>query len=585
MRISQKFLEELKYRTNIGDVISGYVDVKRRGRNLVGLCPFHSEKTPSFVVYDESQSYYCFGCGAGGDAITFVKQIENLDYLEAVKFLADRCGLAMPENEYDDKAERQRSLILEINREAARYYHASLHSPEGKRALDYLKNRGLSEGMIKRFGLGYSPDSWDAATTHLKAKGYAEADIEAAGLMGRGKQGKLYSYFRGRVMFPIIDVRGNVIGFGGRTLTDSGPKYLNSPDTPVFKKSRQLFGLNFAKTTKEKYLILAEGYMDAISMYKAGLDNVVATLGTSLTDDQARLMARYAEEVVVSYDADEAGQKATKRAIDILKQTGLTVRVLRVDGAKDPDEYINKFGADKFKLLLGRSGDSTSYQLDAIKSRFDVNTDEGKVACLKESISVLAGLSSPIERDVYIGKLARDLEVTRMSIEESLKRALKQKQRDKDRRERFGSRGDQADPFDKRNPQRRMDKRAAAAEEMLIAALAQNPEYAPRLKGQVVEEQFSTPLTGRIFTLILEMIDRIGDFDLSVAAAELTDNEVGYLSGIGAKYLPVKLSFDDAKACIDVILEQKEKMNGGSVGKLSDEEFEKYMQSKIGKKR
>lgn len=578
MQISNKFLEELKYRTNIGDVVSGYVDVKRRGRNLVGLCPFHSEKTPSFVVYEESQSFYCFGCGAGGDAISFVKRMENLDYVESVKLLAERCGLPMPQGEYDDRSEKQRAVILEINREAARFFHTSLLGDQGKSALAYLRKRGLTDSLIKRFGLGYAPDSWDASRDHLTNKGYSASDIDAAGLTGTTKQGKKYSYFRNRVMFPIIDLRGNVIGFGGRALTDSGPKYLNSPDTPVFKKSRNLFSLNFAKNTKENYLILSEGYMDSISMYKAGLDNIVATLGTALTEDQARLLSRFTEEVVVAYDSDEAGKKATKRAIDLLKRIGLHVRILSIEGAKDPDEYVNKYGPDKLKLLLSGSGDSTSYQLEAIKRKYDVTTDEGKVACLKEVVAVLASLSSPIERDVYIGSVSKDLEVSRMSIEESLKRLFRYQQKEKEKKQRYsGGPLGGPDPFDKMNPERKADLKAAACEEQIIAALLKNPDFLSHTEVKLSPEQFSTGMGNRIFSVILQTIEGMGEFHISDASHQLSDIEISYLSGIIAKYQNVRFSVDDVLALIGTIEEQKSKLKSDRIAKLGSEEYRDYL--------
>ena len=309
--LSESFISELKARNDIEEVISSYVNVKRRGRNLVGLCPFHSEKTPSFTVYPDSQSFYCFGCGAGGDVVTFVKKIENLDYIEAVKSLAQRAGLAMPEDGYDDSYAKLKTRVLEINRETARFYHQCLISPVGKKALEYLRGRGLSDNTIRRFGLGFAPESWDAVIKHLRGKGFTFDEMAAAAVAVKSARGSYYDQFRGRVIFPIIDIRGNVIAFGGRLMDGQGPKYLNSPDTPVFKKSRNLFALNYAKSSKESALILAEGYMDVVALHQAGFTNAVATLGTALTAEQARMISQYAAEVVIAYDSDGAGQKAT----------------------------------------------------------------------------------------------------------------------------------------------------------------------------------------------------------------------------------------------------------------------------------
>ncbi|MEG1849295.1 MAG: DNA primase, partial [Oscillospiraceae bacterium] len=349
--IPESFIEELKYRSDIEQIISPYVQLKRAGRHLTGLCPFHSEKTPSFVVYPENQSFYCFGCGAGGDVVTFVRKSENLEYLEALRFLAQKAGMTLPEDAENDEAGRMRLRILECNRESARFFHAALISPAGEPGLAYLRRRQLSDTTIRRFGLGWAPDSWGSLHEHLLKKGFTEAEMLAAAVTRGGTRGS-YDSFRGRVIFPIIDLRGAVIGFGGRILGDGQPKYLNSPDTMVFKKSRNLFALNVAKATKEPRLLLTEGYMDAIAVHQAGFDNAVATLGTALTQEQARLMAQYTGEVVIAYDSDGAGQKATVRANELLAQTGIKVRVLSMTGAKDPDEFIKANGALRFKQLV-----------------------------------------------------------------------------------------------------------------------------------------------------------------------------------------------------------------------------------------
>ncbi|MDY4608933.1 MAG: DNA primase, partial [Eubacterium sp.] len=351
MPLSDNFLQELKQKSDIEDIISSYVSLKKRGRTFVGLCPFHNEKTPSFTVYPETESYYCFGCGAGGDVINFVKRIENLDYLDAVKMLAQRAGMQMPDEGFDDSLAKKRRIILEINRETARYFHNCLISPEGKQGLNYLLGRGFTKKTINHFGLGYAPDSWDALIRHLKSKGYSLNDMLDAGVVRKGQKG-YYDYFRNKVMTPIIDVRGNVIAFGGRVLDNSKPKYINTSDTLVYKKTNVLFGLNYAKDSGSDTLILCEGYMDVMAMHQAGITNAVGGCGTALTPEQVKLISRYAKEVILAYDADEAGQKALNKAIALFNQTDLKVRIPGLMGGKDPDEIIKTYGVEKFRAML-----------------------------------------------------------------------------------------------------------------------------------------------------------------------------------------------------------------------------------------
>ncbi len=576
MQFPADFIAELKRRNSIEDVISSYVELKRRSRNNVGLCPFHSEKTGSFVVYDESQSYYCFGCSAGGDVITFIMSIENLDYVEAIKYLANRCNMSLPEGEYDDKQERLRKVILEINKDAARFFYSCLISQSAKSVRDYLTNRGLSTAAIKKYGVGYAPDSWDILLKHLKSKGYKESDIKSAGLIGTSVKGNRYSYFRDRVMFPIIDLRGSVIGFGGRNLGENGPKYLNSPDTPVFKKSKSLFSLNFAKTSKAPFLILAEGYMDVIAIHMAGMENVVATLGTALTPEQARLMGRYAGEVVVAYDSDEAGQKATQRAISLLKSVGLNVRILKMQGAKDPDEYIKKYGSDRFKQLVERSGTSTSYQLDTAGAKYNLDLDDGKVDFLKDAVAILASLSSPIERDVYISKLSSQLSVSRQSIEESVSRLIKSRIRAKEKKRRSGiettRRGENL--FDKLNPDRQRYVKETLAEERLIAAVIKDPG----LIAHIDNLRFVTEFNSHIYLGVKEQIERDGDFELSGYAEIFTTDEMGYMSGLMAKYATINLDKQDMLDCIKIIERYHSRLSEEDVKHLNPNELTDYVE-------
>ncbi len=407
MPLPEEFLYQLKLANSIDTVIGNYVSLKRSGHDHVALCPFHSEKTPSFHVYTDTQSFYCFGCGAGGDVVTFIKRIENLDYIESIRLLAQRGGLDMPENSADNSAGQLKKRIYEINRETANYYFRQLVSGEDKNGLKYFVTRGLKPETIKKYGLGFAPASWDGLKNHLTSLGYNDNEMLAAGVVNLGKNEKnVYDAFRNRVIFPIIDLRGNVIAFGGRVLDDSVPKYLNTSDTPVFRKSRNLFSLNYAKNSPVKKLVLAEGYMDVIAINQAGFENVVATLGTSLTPEQARIMKTYADEVIIAYDSDNAGQKATQRAINLLGDAGITTKIIKMDGAKDPDEYIKKFGRQRFKMLLDNSDGAINFELEKCKIGIDLDTDTGKVNFLKKSVRILSQISNNLERDVYISKIA-----------------------------------------------------------------------------------------------------------------------------------------------------------------------------------
>ncbi|MDE7301748.1 MAG: DNA primase, partial [Oscillospiraceae bacterium] len=407
MAIPELFIQELKQNNPIDSVMSSYVSLIRRGRSCVCLCPFHSEKSPSCTLYLENNSFYCFGCGAGGDVITFIMKIENLGYIEALKFLAERAGMAMPEDARNNESSRIKSRILEINRTAARFFFDTLtRSPDGEKGRRYFAERQLSAATITKYGLGYAPNGWYNLSNHLRSKGFSDEEMISAFLCGRGKNGGVFDIFRDRVMFPIIDLRGNVIAFGGRTIDGDGPKYINSSDTPVFKKSQNLFSLNFAKKSEEKRLILAEGYMDVIAINQAGFENVVATLGTALTQEQARLMSQYAEEIIIAYDSDGAGQNATHKAINLLSEVGARTKIIRMEGAKDPDEYIKKFGALRFKQLLDKSGGAIEFELEKCRAGLDTDTDEGRIEYLKRCVNVLADITSPIEREVYAGRLA-----------------------------------------------------------------------------------------------------------------------------------------------------------------------------------
>lgn len=363
--ISSAIIEEIKYRNDIEDVISQYVTLKRAGSNMNGLCPFHSEKTPSFTIFKASHSFYCFGCGAGGDVITFIMKIENLDYIGALEFLAKRVGINIPADNKEPERGIKKSRIIEMNRAAAKFFHEQLK--ESREAQSYLERRQLPMSLIKHFGIGYAPNEFGRLTDHMHSLGFTDEELITGFLCGKSqKTGRAYDYFRGRIMFPILDVSGDVIAFGGRVIDDTMPKYLNSSDTPAFKKSRNLFALNFAKNSCSEQIILCEGYMDVIALHGAGFSNAVATLGTALTAEQARLIKRYSKSVIISYDSDEAGQRAANRAFMLLGEAGLQTKILKMENAKDPDEFIKKFGAVRFRQIIDNSYTEFDFKFDVI---------------------------------------------------------------------------------------------------------------------------------------------------------------------------------------------------------------------------
>lgn len=569
MALSDSFLQELKMKTDIEDVISTYVTLKRRGATLVGLCPFHNEKTPSFTVYPATQSFYCFGCGAGGDAITFLKKIENLDYLDAVKTLAQRAGLQMPQEGFDDSLSKRRRRILEMNREAARFYHSVLLSPEGKVGYDYYIGRALSAATINHFGLGFAPNQWDALLKHMRAKGYQPAELVDAGLARKGQKG-YYDNFRNRVMTPIIDVRGNVIAFGGRVLDDSKPKYINTGDTLVYKKTNELFALNFAKDSKEDALILCEGYMDVIAMHQAGFTNAVAGCGTALTTEQVRLISRYAKEVILTYDADEAGQKALQKAMALFDQTDVKVRIPALVGGKDPDEIIRTYGRDKFKGMLEGASNETEFRLLALRRQYNLATTQGKIDFIGGALQILATLP-PVEQDLYVSRLSEELGVERQNMKVQLQDLVARQGNRREKRE-----------F-KRIVQENMRKtaretmttdaslRKLRAEDRLISLLLRYPDCSRLCKD--FDPQWLTPgFAQRVFTLILQRLENGDGTELMDLRDRLTDDEMGRLSGIiarGGESADAKQEFSD---CLQTIRAEQQKKQE-SAAELDDQAF------------
>ena len=558
MRLPDSFIQELIDKNDIESVVSRYVPtLKRRGRNLVGLCPFHGEKTPSFNLYPENSSFYCFGCGAGGDVITFIKRIENLSYMDAVRFLADRVGMRMPEESREnDAVSRLRTRVLEANREAARIYHRALYAPEGARALTYYHGRGYTDATIRRFGLGFAPGGWTYLVDRMREKGFREDELQAAFLAAKSsKTGRFYDVFRERAIIPIIDVRGTVVAFGGRVLDDSKPKYINTENTPAYSKSRNLFALNFAKTTGRE-LNLCEGYMDVIAMHQAGFTNTVAALGTAFPDEQIQLIARYADRINLIFDADGAGQKATRRAIDNLRKTGLDVHVVTIPDGKDPDEFLKRNGAEAFKRLLGQSANAVEYRLLEIGKTNDIRTTDGRVAYLRAAVPILAALDSPVERDVYAGRLGELLSVSKDAILQEVAAAQKKQQRGERLRELGSIVRQEKKELRELDPLAEKFPRAASAEESLLGTLILHPDRIRRVAAELPPEQFVTDLGRRIYSQLIER-DRQGLLvELSFLSADYDDAEMSYLTRMVRRAGERAVSDEDIAGYIAIIREE-----------------------------
>ena len=531
MAFSESFLQELIERNDIVDVVGSYVRLtKKSGSNQFGLCPFHSEKTPSFSVSADRQIYHCFGCGKGGGVINFVMEIEGLNFPEAVEFLAKRVGMQMPEQE-DNAETRKRRRMLDLNRDAAKFFYSCLSSPNGKPAIDYMTRREISPATAKRFGLGYAPDSWDSLIRAMKAKGYSEREMAEAGLVRNGKNGSHYDTFRNRLMFPVIDVKGDVIGFSGRILGDGEPKYMNSPETLVFNKSRNLFGLNLAKKSKSGYIILAEGNIDVVMMHQAGFDSAVASLGTSLTPEQARLISRYANEVVIAYDSDGAGQKASQRAISLLEKLDIKVKVVTISGAKDPDEFIKSKGADAFRNLIEKSENHIDYRLQSVTKKYDLTVDEQKVAFIKEASDMVARLPGSVERQVYSMRVASMAGVSNELVEDEVKRrrkrAVKSAQKSSERELAHPER--QIQPKDKSI--KYDDPVSATAEEGIIRLLFLDQGI---FKGKELPEpeEFSSPALSKIYAVLKDKFEHGGIISTATMGAALEPQEAALLASI-----------------------------------------------------
>lgn len=576
-RFSDDFLNELRMRCDIEQVISSYVQLKRRGKNLVGLCPFHNEKTPSFTVYPESQSYYCFGCGAGGEVINFIRRAENLDYVEAVSYLCDKASMVMPSDGYDDSIAQKRKRTYEINKEAARFFNSCLYSEEGKEGLEYFKMRGYKKSTITKFGLGYAPDKWDGLLRHMRQKGYSYEELYEANLANRSQKEdktRFYDSFRNRVMVPIIDARGNVVAFGGRVLDDSKPKYINSSDTLVYKKSLGVFGLNFAKNSKEKSLILVEGYMDAISLHQAGFDNVIACLGTALTSEMAHLLSRYCDEVILSYDADEAGQKATARAIGIFNSIGMKLRVIHLSGGKDPDEILRKYGPERFRSLIDGAQNDIEFALLRLKGDYDITTSDGKMKFLEKAAEILAATRSNIAQDIYSSRLAEELSVSKQSILIRIEQLSKRAVRKNENRQFREIQQKSVSENNKAAIANDTDIKTIKAEQMLIAALMKSPELLRDMENSLKKEDFSVPIFGRLFSIIAEKINEKRSLELTFFSQELLPEEMDKLVSIVRAHENLIFSKTVCADCVRAMREgKKAKEEKVSLSDISDEDF------------
>ncbi len=573
MALSESFLQELKYKTDITDIVSSYVSLKKRGSTLVGLCPFHNEKTPSFTVYPETQSFYCFGCGAGGDAVTFIKKIENLDYIDAVKMLAQRAGLQMPADGFDDSISKHRRRIYEANRAAAKYFYSVLISEEGTKALEYYRNRKLTLSTIKKFGLGYAPDKWDGLLKHLRSQGFSLNEIYEAGLARKGQKNNYYDYFRNRVMTPIIDVRGNIVGFGGRVLDDSKPKYINTNDTLAYKKTNEVFGLNFAKDSGKSEIILCEGYMDVIAMHQAGFTNCVAGCGTALTNEQVHLISRYANEVLLAYDNDEAGRKAVDKAISLFENTDINIRIPEFEYGKDPDEIIKNVGAEKFGSMLDKALNKTEYYILRLRKKFNIATTQGKIDFASAVVPVLAH-SEPVERDLYMSRISEEIGINKSSIEAQLNVYLV-KSRKKQRKKEFN-----APVVNSIRENQKISRDTGETSKMIRAVdrmlylLIKYPDCV-KLTSEFKSEELPSGFYRKVFEITIENIKNGFDNDLMNYSSSLSSDELGRLSGIIARGKHSDNPKDEFTDCINVIRDENSRKDKKSAGEMTDDEFRK----------
>lgn len=555
MAFSPAFLDELNIRNPIEDVVGQYVALTRKGSNLFGLCPFHGEKTPSFSVAPEKGIYYCFGCHKGGGVVNFIMEVENLSYPDAVRFLAKRAGMEVPEDQAQQSQYKKKERLWLLCRDAARYFNEQLKASAGAEARAYLAKRGLSGATVTRFGLGFAPNGWSNLMDTMTARGYTKEELYQAGLVLQNREkGSFYDRFRNRLMFPIIDIRGNVIGFGGRVMDDSTPKYLNSPETVIFNKRRNLFAMNIVKKSKQGFIILTEGYMDAIALHQYGFDCAVASLGTSLTQEHADLLSKYTNEIVLTYDADAAGQNAIQRAIPMLEKTGLRVKVLRMQGAKDPDEFLKKFGADRFRLLLEGSENQAEYRLRSLQMKFDLTQDEQKVEFAKQAAELICGFGTAVEREIYGIRAAEAAgltpEVMKLEINKAFKRRVAAQKKAQEKKDM-----NVAAAVQPQTRELRYDNvRSAMAEEGLVRMFLREPELLGKLR-ELSPEEFSVPMFGKVFSLLLKRWQEGLSVTPSALTGELSAAEMAHLTSVLQKK-DAPLSEEAFSDCVNIVREE-----------------------------
>lgn len=579
MALPLEFIEKLKAANPIEEIIGNYVSLKRTGRDYICLCPLHNEKTPSCHIHPDKEYFYCFGCHAGGDVITFIMKYHNLEYWDAVKMLAERAGISLPQdNDYDGTKAASKKRLYEMNKKAAQFFHSQLKTPQAKGCIEYLlKTRQLKPQTIQKYGMGYAPNSWNALKNHMMSEGYTEQELIDASLISRSqKNNNTYDFFVNRAMFPFIDLSGNIVGFGGRALSDDDKrKYLNSKDTQVYSKNRFLFSMNFAKNNaaKNKQILLCEGNLDVISLNQAGFENAVASCGTALTPQQVKLISQYADEVTICYDSDEAGQKAAAKAINLFAEVGIKTTVLKIPNAKDPDEYIKKYGPEHFRVLLGKSKGAVEFELEKCAEGIDTSTELGKIDFLKKAYNVVAEIKSPTERDLYISKLAKEYEVSRNAVEEEIRRIINRNNKAYEKKEWRMTADFTSERHDNINPQAFEHPKESKAEEGLIYYVYHNNDLALQILQQVPPEKFVTDFNRRVYKSLTDRILNNEDSSISSFNAEFSPDEVGRITEIIDKLSNLSVTQTAAEDCIRILNEYQQKALKKNQDELTNDDF------------
>ncbi len=558
--ISDSLIMEIKSKINIEDMISKYTILKRDGKNNKCICLFHSEKTPSMVIYSDTQSFYCFGCAVGGDIFSFIMKVENLGYIESVKYLCEIGGITFDISDKDNQEIETKNIIRNINIDTAKFFHQNLKSEYGKKARNYLLNRGFSVNIIKKYGIGYALDSWSSLLDYLKLKKYKIFDMYQAGVVSKSQKGSYYDQFRDRIIFPIIDIRGNIIAFGGRVLDDTKPKYLNSSDTIIFKKSKNLFSMNFAKKHIDKTVVLVEGYLDAISLYQHGFKNVVATLGTSLTSEQAILISRYSKKVIIGYDSDKAGQIAGIKASNLLTEVGLDVNIIDLKDCKDPDEYIKKYGSDRFSIIIKDSQNITDFEISKLKKSIDMDTDQGVSDYIKQVIILLSRIKNEIERDVYVLRISRDTNISKDIITSQVNKVIKSnifKKKKHQYRKLTNLSRFNTDTFIRGNEH---FLREIKAEQGIIAFILKNSNNLNDVLSNITIDDFILAIDKKIFSSICDLSAKGGNMDFSLLSKNFSEKEKEYFSSILVKFDIISNKKEEMYDYIDILVRYKQRM-------------------------